>query len=191
MPMKYQQTTIPQDRIPAATDPVFQHLLDTYAGEINKIASIWLQFSGADLTYRPHPRSSTVEEIFRHELLSQRRFFGEFLSCPEPPAAEVVPDEWSSRNCVERLAQRAVKRLDFLSGRGRDWWLTEVPFFDVERQRIWIFWRRILHSAHHRTQLSVYLRLMDRKVSPIYGPTADVSWEGADPTQSAEAAERS
>ena len=31
------------------------------------------------------------------------------------------------------------------------------------------------HSYHHRGQLSVYLRLLDVPVPPIYGPTADES----------------
>jgi uncharacterized damage-inducible protein DinB len=48
----------------------------------------------------------------------------------------------------------------------------------------------VLHTCHHRTQLTVYLRLMDRAVPSTYGPTADVSWKGADPTQSVEAAGR-
>jgi hypothetical protein len=38
-----------------------------------------------------------------------------------------------------------------------------VRFFDVERERIWVFWRRVLHIAHHRTQLTVYLRLLIAK----------------------------
>ena len=31
----------------------------------------------------------------------------------------------------------------------------------------------IKHSVHHRGQLSVYLRLKDVPLPPIYGPTAD------------------
>jgi hypothetical protein len=65
-----------------------------------------------------------------------------------------------------------------------------VPFFDVKRQRIWIFWRRVLHTAHHRSQLTVYLRLLGKKVPATYGPTADVTWEGADPTTTVDAAGR-
>jgi hypothetical protein len=53
-----------------------------------------------------------------------------------------------------------------------------------------VFWRRVLHSAHHRTQLTVYLRLLDRAVPATYGPTADVTWSGADPTLSVDAADR-
>ncbi len=63
-------------------------------------------------------------------------------------------------------------------------------FFDVERERIRIFWRRVLHTAHHRAQLGVYLRMLDKSVPSIYGPTADVRWEGADPTSSVAAASR-
>jgi uncharacterized damage-inducible protein DinB len=55
---------------------------------------------------------------------------------------------------------------------------------------MWVFWRRILHSAHHRTQLTVYLRLLGRSVPSIYGPTADITWTGADPTQTVDAASR-
>jgi uncharacterized damage-inducible protein DinB len=32
------------------------------------------------------------------------------------------------------------------------------------------------HLAHHRGQLTVYLRLNDRAVPSIYGPTADEKW---------------
>jgi hypothetical protein len=51
-------------------------------------------------------------------------------------------------------------------------------------------WRRVLHSAHHRTQLTVYLRLLKRAVLPSYGPTADVSWSRADPPLTVRSAER-
>ena len=34
------------------------------------------------------------------------------------------------------------------------------------------------HLAHHRGQLTVYLRLNDAKVPSLYGPTADETWGG-------------
>lgn len=33
------------------------------------------------------------------------------------------------------------------------------------------------HLAHHRAQLTVYLRLNDQPVPAIYGPTADEGWQ--------------
>jgi uncharacterized damage-inducible protein DinB len=190
MAARYPFHTIDAADIPRAADPADQHLLDVYASEINKTASVWRGFDAATLGFRPHPKSATVAEIFKHELLSGRRFFGEFLGLPEPDAAAVVPDPITVDSSVARLADLARARLPHLARSSRAWWNDPVKFFDVERSRVWVFWRRILHTAHHRTQLTVYLRLLDRPVPPIYGPTADVSWSGADPTRTVDAARR-
>lgn len=45
-----------------------------------------------------------------------------------------------------------------------------------ERPRHLIMADTLMHFAHHRGQLTVYLRLNDRKIPSIYGPTADESW---------------
>lgn len=190
MPMNYPQTWIQDSQIPRAESPLLQHLLDTYASETNKVISVWLSFPAESMAFKPHQRSSTVQEIMKHQLLSERRFFGEFLDSPEPPASQILPETGTQESFASRMLELAVPRLDFLASRNESWWLETVPFFDVGRERIWIFWRRVLHTSHHRTQLTVYLRLLESKVPPTYGPTADVSWEGADPTQTTEAASR-
>ncbi len=188
--MSYSTISIPDSRVPRAISPQFQHLLDSYAGETNKVASVWREFTLGDLNFKPHPRSSSVLEIMKHQLLSERRFFGEFLGSPEPAPAQVLPTQDTPKNFASRLVELAVPRLNFFAGKEESWWLEKVRFFDVERERIWIFWRRVLHTAHHRTQLTVYLRLIGKNVPSTYGPTADVSWEGADPTNSIEASGR-
>jgi uncharacterized damage-inducible protein DinB len=188
--MDYPFTAIEPDAIPQASEASFQHVVDIYASETNKVISVWRGFSDRDLDFRPHPKSTTVGEIFKHELLSGRRFFAEFLEAPEPPGSEVLPSALTVEACSHRMRALARRRLDFLASRTEEWWLTEAPFFDVRRQRIWTFWRRVLHTAHHRTQLTVYLRLLGKEVPPTYGPTADVSWSGADPTHTVEASER-
>ena len=191
MPMRYAYTAIADADVPRAAFPFAQHLLDTYTSESNKVVSVWREFSDADLAYRPHPRASTVADIMKHQLLSERRFFGEFLGAPEPPAGEVLPPgEPTVAAYIDRFVQLARARLPFIAAQDQAWWLVRAPFFDVERERVWIFWRRVLHTAHHRTQLTVYLRLLDRRVPPTYGPTGDVTWEGADPTYTTAAAGR-
>jgi uncharacterized damage-inducible protein DinB len=190
MAAKYPYEIIDAADIPRAGDPADQHLLDVYASEINKTASVWHSFDAAMLGFKPHPKSTAVGDIFKHELLSGRRFFGEFLGLPEPDAAAVVPDPIAVDTSIARLADLARARLPHLARATREWWQEPVKFFDVERPRVWVFWRRILHSAHHRTQLTVYLRMLDRPVPPIYGPTADVSWTAADPTRTVDAARR-
>ena len=188
--MHYALTAIADAEIPRCADARWQHVLDTYASETNKLYATWMQFADADLEFRPHPKSAMAGEIMRHELLSARRFFAEFLGLPEPPPGEVLPAEGTAAAFAARLQQRARARLGFLAGQDEKWWLEVRPFFDTERQRIWIFWRRILHTAHHRTQLTVYLRLLNKPVPATYGPTADVNWEGSDPTTTVESAGR-
>jgi len=190
MAMKYAHVAIPDHEVPVAVEPLMQHALHTYASETNKVASVWSLFSDADLAFCPHPRATTIGDILKHQLLSERRFFGEFIGSPEPPAPEVLPSSFTVRSASARLVELARPRLSFLASRPREWWTAHVPFFDVERERVWVFWRRVLHTAHHRTQLTVYLRVMNRPVPPTYGPTADFQWEGADPTRSVDAASR-
>ena len=188
--MQYAFTAIPDSTIPPAQNPLFQHLLDTYASESNKVVSTWREFAAADLDFRPHPRSSSVREVLTHQLLSERRFFGQFLGTPEPAPNVVLPPDLDLANAQSRFVELARKRLDFFALQSESWWLEVVPFFYVRRQLIWIFWRRVLHTAHHRTQLTVYLRLLNKTVPSSYGPTADVTWDAADPTNSVEAAGR-
>jgi uncharacterized damage-inducible protein DinB len=190
--MDYAIRDLVEQDIPRAAHPLFQHLLDTYASETNKTASVWRELRDDQLEFRPHRKSSTVREILRHQLLSERRFFAEFVGLDEPPASSLLPAGESPgvSAYVERMVSLARPRLKVLSVRDEAFWLGQVPFFDVRRERIWVFWRRVLHTAHHRAQVGTALRLLDDRVPPTYGPTADVTWAGADPTRTVAAAAR-
>ena len=191
MPMQYEYTAIPEAQVPRAADPVFQHLLDTYASETSKVVSVWRQFALEDMAFKPADRSSTVLDVMKHQLLSERRFFAEFIGLDgEPEAAALMPQDLTPAGFARLHEELCRPRLQRMADRDQKWWLEVVPFFDVRRQRIWVFWRRVLHTTHHRTQLSVSLRLLGKLVPSSYGPTADVTWKGADPTQSVEAAGR-
>ncbi len=70
-------------------------------------------------------------------------------------------------------------------------WLQPRQFFGgLTRERIWVFWRRVLHTCHHRTQVQTWLRLAGAHVPAIYGPSGDVKWDEAYPTYCIEAANR-
>jgi uncharacterized damage-inducible protein DinB len=192
MPMHYDRDFLPAADLPRARLPLLQHLVETYASETSKTASVWSELTDGQLEFRPHSRSSSVRQILVHQLLSERRFFGEFIGLAEPPVETVLPpgEAPGVQAYVERLVALARPRLAPLAEGDEAFWRTEVPFFDVRRERIWVFWRRVLHTAHHRAQVGVALRLLEDRVPPTYGPTADVSWAGADPTTTLDAARR-
>src|SRR5436309_9848977 len=79
MPMQYEYTAIPDSEVPRAANPLFQHLLDTYASETSKVITVWRQFGPEDMSFKSAERSSTVLEIMKHQILSERRFFAEFI----------------------------------------------------------------------------------------------------------------
>jgi uncharacterized damage-inducible protein DinB len=191
--MQYTHEFIAESDVPQARRPILQHLVDTYASETNKLAALWSELPDDQLEFRPHPRSSSVRQILTHQILSERRFFAEFIGLAEPPVEALLPagDTPPVQAYIERVLELARARLAPLADTDESFWLASVPFFDVRRQRIWVFWRRVLHTAHHRAQVGDCLRLLGGRVPATYGPTADVTWSGADPTVTLDAARRS
>jgi uncharacterized damage-inducible protein DinB len=192
--MRYDWIAIPDGDVPAANDPLFQHVVETYASETNKTASMWRAVPEALLDYRPHDKCNPIRSILVHQLLSERRFFAQFVGTTEPPADQLLPagDKPPAAAYIEKYVSLARLRLPQLAAAPAAWWMEEAPFFGgLRRQRIWTFWRRLLHTCHHRTQVQAWLRLGGAEFVPaIYGPSTDVTWSEADPTYSAAAADR-
>ena len=53
------------------------------------------------------------------------------------------------------------------------WRLLASGHLALEQPRHHVIRDTFLHSAHHRGQMTVYLRLLGSKVPSVYGPTAD------------------
>src|ERR1700724_1909718 len=103
MPMQYEYTAIPEMQVPRAEHPVFQHLLDTYASETNKVVSLWRQFGREDMAFKPE-RSSRLLEFMKPQLLPERVFSAKFIARggePEPAALlpqDLTPEAFWRRN---------------------------------------------------------------------------------------------
>jgi uncharacterized damage-inducible protein DinB len=191
--MHYEFISIRDDQVPQAADPLFQHLVTTYVSETNKTASVWRAVPDDLLDYRPHERVNTTRAILVHQVLSERRFFAQFVGTDEPPVEQLLPpgERPTVQAYIDQYVGLARRRLPQLAAASAGWWMEERPFFGgLKRQRVWTFWRRVLHTCHHRTQVQTWLRLAGRHVPAIYGPSGDVTWEDADPTNSLEAADR-
>jgi uncharacterized damage-inducible protein DinB len=166
----------------------------TYASEANKTASVWRAVPDDLLDFKPHEKTNTIRNILVHQLLSERRFFAQFVGTEEPTVEDLLPPGekpvvWAY---IDKYVWLVKHRLPQLAQGTTAWWLEPRPFFGgLLRQRIWVFWRRVLHTCHHRTQVQSWLRLAGHEPVPaIYGPSGDVKWDEADPTYSLEAAKR-
>jgi uncharacterized damage-inducible protein DinB len=191
--VRYDFIAIPDTDVPEAVEPIFRHALQTYVSETNKTASVWRAVPNAFLDFKPHDKTNSIRTIMIHQILSERRFFAQFVGIEEPPLEELLPsgDNPAVAAYMERYVGLAKRRLPQLALGTAAWWLEVRPFFGgLARERIWVFWRRVLHTCHHRTQVQTWLRLAGQHVPAIYGPSGDVRWDDADPTYSVEAARR-
>jgi uncharacterized damage-inducible protein DinB len=192
--LHYDFRAIPDAEVPAAVDPTFTHILTTYASEANKTTGVWRAVPDELLDFKPHEKTNPIRTILVHQLLSERRLFAQFVGISEPPVEELLPpgEKPAVSAYVDKYISQAKRRLQQLARGTADWWLESRPFFGgLQRERIWVFWRRVLHTCHHRTQVQTWLRLAGRQVPAIYGPSGDVHWDEADPTYSLDAARRS
>src|SRR5881398_219384 len=89
--MHYDFTAIPDADVPQAVEPIFQHVVTTYASEANKTASVWRAVPDHLLDFKPHEKTNPIRTILAHQLLSERRFFAQFAGTEEPPVEELLP----------------------------------------------------------------------------------------------------
>ena len=133
------------------------------------------------LAWRPHPKSMTLGQLAMHVaqvpgafadiLTSDEVDFSTIeFGTPSPADATdlLVMLNVSLSRARTLLAQLSEERAAALfHARLADQQLFELPRFTLVRSLTFNHW------YHHRGQLSVYLRLLDVPLPPIYGPTAD------------------
>ena len=152
-------------------DHAFSFFADTYDTERIKILSVWSQFAEDDLGFRPAELARSPLEHMVHQCVSEDVWMRTMLQIHTDLPA--LPAQETRAEFLAHYAAASTRRLEELRTRPAEWFSDEVAFFDVRRSRAWILLRRIAHTAHHRGQLTVYLRLLGKKLYSTYGPTAD------------------
>jgi len=149
----------------------FDFFSETYDTERLKILTVWSQIPDEQMRFRLEPRARSPLEHMVHQCLSEdawmRTMLGIDVGLPALPAAE------TRSGFLQHYAAVSAARLDALRPQPDEWFLEPITFFDVTRSRAWVLLRRFTHSAHHRGQLTAYLRLWGRPLFSTYGPTAD------------------
>jgi uncharacterized damage-inducible protein DinB len=133
-----------------------------------------------NLAWKPHQKSMSLGGLSTH-LGNIPHWGGTILNDASFDLAEAPP------NMTERASRADILKLfDDATKQTRGW----MDKSDAEYMAMWTLKRGgqemfsmprvaafksfvINHIIHHRGQLSVYLRLNDVPVPPIYGPTAD------------------
>ena len=152
----------------------YAFLVESYATERIKVASVWSEFNDEDLPFRPRegdPRGRSVHEQMVHQCVSEDLWFRNMLGIDV--GAPPLPARETRMEFTRQYAENSGKRLVILRAKDETWWESDTKFFEVERSRAWVMVRRMTHTSHHRGQLMAMLRTLGREVHSNYGPTAD------------------
>jgi uncharacterized damage-inducible protein DinB len=151
--------------------PRYSFLIETYRTERLKTLGVWSQIPTAKLEWRPEPRARSPLEHMVHQCMSEdtwmRTMLGIAIDRPALPSTE------NRHAFLQHYAACSADRLAVLERQPDAWFEAETQFFDVRRTRAWVLTRRIAHTAHHRGQLTMYIRAWGLPLYSTYGPTAD------------------
>jgi len=149
----------------------YDFLLDSFETERIKTLSVWSQFRDSDMNFRPAPYARTPHEHMVHQCMSEATWMRTMLDIDigDP----TLPQQENRLSFMNIYANASEKRLLSLRTKPESWFEEITRFFSAERSRAWVLVRRVAHTAHHRGQLTTYLRLLGRELYSTYGPTAD------------------
>jgi len=153
-----------------------EHFSECFKAERPKFVRVLKAVPEDQLSYRPHPRSSSAGDLvwlLASELHDACDLFdkGE-VNFVMTPAAMVLAESLAA---YEKNADGVAKRVAAVNDAS---WEKKVRFL-VDGNVAWeaplgeMIWGFLFDAIHHRGQLSTYLRPMGRKVPSIYGPSAD------------------
>jgi uncharacterized damage-inducible protein DinB len=131
------------------------------------------------LAWKPHPKSMSLGELALHVAASptvvsgwctqaETNFTGE--KTPQPTTTDEILAAHDTgvgkvRDALNQVGDEGLKAMWTAKAGGAT--LMALPKQTLVRSLV------LNHWIHHRGQLSVYLRLIDVAVPPIYGPSAD------------------
>ena len=125
--------------------------------------------------YRPDPKSKTAFDLAWHLAASEQMFARTILEGALPTGGIPRPEDIKTPADVVRYYDEVVAPAKSgLKTATAEQYAKLIDFHGVFNGPGVIFLNVMLqHSAHHRGQLSVYLRPMGAKVPSIYGPSGD------------------
>jgi uncharacterized damage-inducible protein DinB len=149
----------------------YSFLIETYSTERQKIIGAWAMFKNDEMSWRPAPRARSVQEQMVHQCVSEDNWMKNILGIDL--AVPPLPDAETRIEFMKKYADTSGQRVERLNAMSETWFEESTQFFDVARNRAWVLMRRVAHSAHHRGQLTSYLRMLGHELYSTYGPTAD------------------
>lgn len=125
----------------------------------------------AGWTWKPHPVARSGGELAWHVATGLHWFVSEPLKLKIPPKPASPPA--TSMAVVDAFDAMSKACLAALSRKDDAWVRRKTDFFGRPTTNGGLIEMHLIHEAHHRGQLSTYIRIKEGKVPAICGPSAD------------------
>jgi len=137
----------------------------------------------ADFTYKPHSKSMSLGRLAGHLSDTTGEWAISTLTTDKlefPADHKFEPYVPASKEALlEQFDKQVAEAKKALAGFAQAKWDENWKFvaggqawIDESKYEVWRNWV-LDHLIHHRAQLGVYLRLLDKPVPGMYGPSAD------------------
>ena len=154
-------------------------ILNEFRAEVPATRRLLERVPGDKLTWKPHDKSRSIGELAAHIagianmaviIATTNEFVPGSASPLKLKTVEEIRDRFEHhvRNAEEALSRMTDEQ------ESEPWRLVFQGKEIFSKPRVEALRTNVLnHLYHHRGQMSVYLRLLDASVPPVYGPTAD------------------
>jgi len=150
-------------------------LLGTIKTESRTTKSVIAAVPAGNLDYRPDPCAKSANELLRHIAVADNFFLEAVINGVFNPKAVVIPEDAKTPSEIaswyEQTYAKNFAAVSNLSGYAL---IKIVDFRGMFQKPAFTFLELgLVHTIHHRGQLSTYLRPMGGKVPAIYGESYD------------------
>lgn len=164
---------------------VHSTVLGVLKAENRMTRSVLAAVPDTNLDYRPDPFAKSAIELLRHIASADNFFLKSVVDGAFVPGSVKIPDDRKTpQEILDWYAKEFENNFEAVSRLSGEQLIRMVNFRGMlERPAFAFLQMGLLHTVHHRGQLSTYLRPMGGKVPAIYGE----SYDSAEARKAAEA----
>lgn len=156
---------------------VHEAILGMLKNESRTTKSVLLAVPNVNLDFRPDANAKSASELLRHIASADNLFVKSVVDGAFVPGSVKVPEDLKNpHEIAEWYGSEYAKNLDAVTNLSGEQLMHMVDFRGMLQRPAFFFLQMgLVHTIHHRGQLSTYLRPMGGKVPAIYGESYDSS----------------
>jgi uncharacterized damage-inducible protein DinB len=154
---------------------VHNAILGILKNESRTTKSVLAAVPDGNLDYRPDPSAKSANELLRHIASADNWFIKSVVDGAFAPGSVKIPEDAKTpKEVVEWYGIEHAKNFEAVTKMSGEQLIQIMDFRGMFKNQAFTFLQAgLLHTIHHRGQLSTYLRPMGGKVPAIYGESYD------------------